>query len=47
MLAPGRNIRTARLRRNLRIQDLANRIGVSRYTLSAIERGRPGVSIAA
>ena len=37
----------ARLRRNLRIEDLATRMGVSRFTLAAIERGRPGVSVAA
>ena len=43
----GRNIRTARLRRNLRIEDLAARVGVSRFTVSAIERGRPGVSAGA
>ncbi len=47
LIALGRNIRTARLRRNLRIQDLADRIGVSRFTVSAIEKGRPGVSISA
>ena len=37
----------ARLRRNLRIEDLAMRMGVSRFTLAAIERGKPGVSVAA
>lgn len=43
----GRNIRTARLRRELRIQDVADRIGASRYTVSDLERGKPGTSIAA
>lgn len=43
----GRGIRVARLRRNLRIEDVATRIGVSRFTLSAIERGRPGVAAGA
>ena len=43
----GRNIRMARLRRNQRIEDLAARVGISRFTLSAIERGKPGVSVAA
>ena len=43
----GRGIRVARLRRNLRIEDLAARMGVSRFTVAAIERGKPGVSAAA
>ena len=43
----GRNIRTARLRRQLRIQDLAERIGVSRFTVADLERGKPGTSAAA
>ena len=43
----GRNIRVARLRRNLRIEDLAARMGVSRFTLAALERGGPGVSAGA
>ena len=42
----GRNIRTARLRRNLRIEDLAKRVGVSRYVISHIEKGKPTVAIA-
>ena len=37
----------ARLRRNQRIEDLAARMGVSRFTVAAIERGSPGVSVAA
>lgn len=43
----GRNIRTARLRRKLRIEDLAERIGASRYTVSDLENGKPGTSAAA
>lgn len=43
----GRNLRTARLRRRLRIQDVADRLGVSRFTVADLERGRPGVSGAA
>lgn len=38
----GRNIRTARLRRRLRIEDVANRIGASRYTVADVEKGKPG-----
>ena len=40
----GRNIRIARLRRQLRIQDLAERMGVSRFTIADLERGKPGTS---
>lgn len=43
----GQNIRTARLRRKLRLEDLAERIGVSRYVLSDIEKGKPTTAIAA
>ena len=43
----GRNIRIARLRRQLRIQDLAERMGVSRFTVADLERGKPGTSAAA
>lgn len=47
LLQLGRNIRIARLRRNLRLADLASRIGISRYTMSEVEKGKPSVSIAA
>ena len=47
LLRLGRRIRVARLRRNLRIEDLAARVGVSRFTMAAIEGGKPGVSAAA
>jgi DNA-binding XRE family transcriptional regulator len=43
----GRNIRTARLRRKLRIEDVAQRIGASRFTVADLEKGRPGTSAAA
>ncbi|MDA0704528.1 MAG: helix-turn-helix transcriptional regulator [Proteobacteria bacterium] len=43
----GRNIRTARLRRKLRIADVAERIGASRFTVSDLEKGKPGTSAAA
>lgn len=45
LLRLGGNIRLARLRRNLRMTDLAERVGISRFTLAAIESGRPGVSV--
>lgn len=47
LLQLGRNIRTARLRRNLKLSDLAERVGVSRYLISDIEKGKPTASIAA
>ena len=47
LLRLGGNIRLARLRRNLRMTDLAERVGISRFTLAAIEGGRPGVSVGA
>lgn len=43
----GRNIRTARLRRNLRLEDLAERVGLSRYVMSDIEKGKPTTAVAA
>jgi DNA-binding XRE family transcriptional regulator len=43
----GRNIRTARLRRRLRIVDVANRMGASRFTVADVEKGKPGTSMAA
>ncbi|MES9855277.1 MAG: hypothetical protein ABW166_01550 [Sedimenticola sp.] len=42
----GKNIRTARLRRKLRLEDMAGRIGVSRYVMSDIEKGKPSTAIA-
>ena len=43
----GRNLRTARLRRRLRIQDVADRLGTSRLTVADVEKGKPGTSVAA
>jgi transcriptional regulator with XRE-family HTH domain len=43
----GRNIRTARLRRRWRLEDVAERMGVTRYTVADVERGKPGTSVAA
>ncbi len=43
----GRRLRVARLRRNLTAEELAGRIGVSRQTVAAVERGHPGVSVGA
>ena len=42
----GANIRTARLRRKLRLEDLAERIGVSRFGLADAEKGKATTSIA-
>lgn len=41
----GTNIRTARLRRKLRLEDLAERIGTSRFALSDAEKGKTTTSI--
>lgn len=43
----GENIVQARLRRNLRQEDLARKAGISRPTLSAVEGGRLGTGIGA
>ena len=43
----GRNLRTARVRRKLRIEDVAERMGASRFTVSDLEKGMPGTSAAA
>lgn len=47
LLQLGRNIRTARLRRKLRLQDLAERVGISRYRMADVEKGKPTTAIAA
>lgn len=41
----GANLRTARLRRNRTLEDIARAVGVGRHTLMRLERGDPGVSI--
>ena len=43
----GRNIRTARLRRNLPQAALAERMGVSRFVVADVERGKPTTGVAA
>lgn len=47
LVSIGRNIKTARLRRGLRLQDVAERVGISRYVMSDIEKGKPTTAIAA
>lgn len=41
----GRNLKTARLRRNLTLQEVADKIGVSRNLVAAAERGSLSSSI--
>ncbi|MBU1211543.1 MAG: helix-turn-helix domain-containing protein [Alphaproteobacteria bacterium] len=41
----GRNIRTARLRRRIKLEELAERIGVSRFALADAEKGKPTTSV--
>ncbi|NOY89659.1 MAG: helix-turn-helix transcriptional regulator [Deltaproteobacteria bacterium] len=43
--ALGENIRLARLRRHFSMQLVAERAGMSRTTLRAVERGEPGVTL--
>jgi len=43
----GANIRTARIRRRLTQEDVARRVGVSRFVVAEVERGKPGTGIAA
>ena len=42
----GQNIQTARLRRKMRLKDLAERVGISRFVMSDIEKGKPTTAIA-
>lgn len=41
----GQSIRLARLRRNLSQEDLAGRMGVTRLSVIALEKGKAGASI--
>ena len=43
----GRNIRTARLRRRLAQAELAQRMGVSRFVVADVERGKSTTGVAA
>lgn len=43
----GQNIRTARLRRKLSMEELAERIGITRLVMADIENGKPTTAIAA
>jgi ribosome-binding protein aMBF1 (putative translation factor) len=43
----GRDIRTARVRRRLTQEDMARRMGVSRFVVADVERGKPGTGVAA
>ena len=42
----GANLRTARLRRRLSLEDVAQKIGIQRQTVSDAEKGNPSTSIA-
>ena len=44
--ALGQNLRTARLRRNLSLAEVAAKIGVSRRVVGDAERGKPSTAIA-
>jgi transcriptional regulator with XRE-family HTH domain len=41
----GRTVRLARLRRNLSQDDFASRMGVSRSSVIALEKGAPGIAL--
>lgn len=41
----GSNIRTARTRRNVSLQELSERLGIHRTVLSDAEKGKPGTAI--
>ena len=43
----GKNIKTARLRRKLTQEELAGKIGITRYVMADIEGGKPTTAIAA
>lgn len=42
----GANLRTARLRRNLTIDEIAEKIGTGRHSIIAAENGKPSTSAA-
>lgn len=41
----GQHIRLARIRRSWSVADLADRAGINRNTLTALEQGKPGTAI--
>lgn len=41
----GNNLRTARLRRNLTLEQVAEKLGVGRHVLADAERGKPSTSV--
>ena len=41
----GENLKTARLKRRMAVEDLANRVGVSDRTIMRLEKGDPGVGM--
>lgn len=43
----GANIRTARVRRKLTQEDIARRMGVSRFVVADVEKGKPTTGVAA
>lgn len=44
--ALGANIRTARLRRNITLAEIAEKVGVSRFAVANAEKGKASTSIA-
>jgi transcriptional regulator with XRE-family HTH domain len=42
----GANLKTARLRRNLTAQEVAEKIGTSRFAIADAEKGKPSTSVA-
>lgn len=42
----GSNLKTARLRRNLTIEEAGQKIGTSRFAVSDAEKGKPSASVA-
>jgi DNA-binding XRE family transcriptional regulator len=42
----GADLRTARLRRNLTAEEVAQKIGTSRFTVADAEKGKPSTSVA-
>jgi transcriptional regulator with XRE-family HTH domain len=42
----GADLRTARLRRNLTAEEVAQKIGTSRFVVADAERGKPSTSVA-